>query len=168
MDVLAAAFSFGASAANDPNRAFESWAIESGSRSPQTLRRETKRRINHSQEPKNRSEAAAVAEKPDTLEKVIAVERELDDRLAVERSKAEAWLEAVRRELEQSKASEIAALRESASKQRDATELAAREQADASFARDRAVVDRLRSVGDAELRRLLEQRLAALWPGRPA
>ena len=109
-----------------------------------------------------------MAEKPDTLEKVIAVERELDDRLAVERSKAEAWLEAVRRELEQSKASEIAALRESASKQRDATELAAREQADASFARDRAVVDRLRSVGDAELRRLLEQRLAALWPGRPA
>ena len=105
-------------------------------------------------------------DEPDTLQEVLDVEQELNQRLADERRRVDEWRDAARREVEQWKASESAALHTGAARAREAAERQARDQAAERLARGRATADRLRALGDADLRRRLRPRLGVLLPGR--
>jgi flagellar biosynthesis/type III secretory pathway protein FliH len=112
------------------------------------------------------TETTSLGTEQNTLREVFDVEREISVALAAERQKADEWLERARREIDQWKTSEIADLRASAAREREAAEKAAREQAAATIARTKSAADRVRSLTDAELAPLIRRQLAALLPGR--
>ena len=103
-----------------------------------------------------------------TLQEVLGVEREISGTLAAERQRADDWLERARCEIEQWKASEIAGLKASAARERDAAQQVARQQAAATLAQAKSATDRVRGLTDAELAPLVRRQLAALLPGRAA
>lgn len=104
----------------------------------------------------------------DTLHEVFGVEREISGTLAAERQKVDEWLDRARREIEQWKTSEIAALKASAAREEDTARRAAREQGEATLARATSAADRVRGLADAELAPLVRRQLAALLPGGTA
>ncbi len=101
----------------------------------------------------------------DLLAEVMAIERQIAGKLAADRHESAQWLERTRREIEQAKLTEIAALEASAARDEEAAGKAAQEKAAAILQQAQATADRLTALSDAQLAPLVRQRIASIAPG---
>jgi hypothetical protein len=101
----------------------------------------------------------------DTLQQVFGVEQEISRKLAAERQLVDQWLDRTRREIEQAKLSEIAALQARTAQDEEAAGKAASERAAELLQQASAAAERVRGLADSYLTPIVEQRLAGLVPG---
>jgi len=104
----------------------------------------------------------------DTLEEILAVEKEIRDKLDGERDEASRWLAGVRHEIEQEKLAEIVRLRDSIAQQDEAAQKAARAKANEIVRRATDAAQRIERVRDDDLARRVRQHVACIVPGDPA
>jgi thioesterase domain-containing protein len=95
----------------------------------------------------------------------MTIERQIAGKLAADRRDSAQWLERTRREIEQAKLAEIAALEASAARDEEAAAKAAQDKATAILRQAQATADRLTALTDAQLAPLVRQRIATIAPG---
>lgn len=103
-----------------------------------------------------------------TLEEIVAVEREIQSRLAEERDRAAAWLAAERQEISRSGEARIAAARREFRQQLAAAESEAGQEVNDLLHRAESYAARLHDLTEAELRELVGRHLGRLLPEPPA
>jgi hypothetical protein len=104
----------------------------------------------------------------DTLEEILAVEKEIRDQLEGERDEASRWLAGVRHGIEQDKLAEIVRIKDSVAQQDEAARKAAREKANEILRRATSAAQSVERVRDDELERRVRQHVACIVPGDPA
>ena len=102
----------------------------------------------------------------DVLSEVLAVEREIGVKLDAERQAAAQWLEQTRSEIEQTKLSELTALKASAAREEEAAKMAAHDKAAAILQQAGTEVGRIRRLEDARLIPIVRQHLLIIAGGR--
>jgi len=101
----------------------------------------------------------------DVLSEVLAVEGEIGTKLDAERKAAQQWLERTRGEIEQTKLSELAALKASAASEEEAAKRAAHDKADAILQQAGAEAERIRRLEDARLIPIVRQQVVLMAGG---
>lgn len=102
-----------------------------------------------------------------TLEDVLAVERELAERVGSERRNAARWLEEEKREIDETAQSELARIQREAQENENAAKNAARANAAAIVERSIALAASLEALDDAHLKPIVRKHLAGIVPGAP-
>lgn len=98
------------------------------------------------------------------LEEIIAVEQEIEARLAEERQQAAAWLAEERRRISAAAAAALAAAEQRAREKIAAAEGAADDEAAGQLARAEAYAARLQELPEERLRQMVAGRLRRLRP----
>jgi hypothetical protein len=105
----------------------------------------------------------------DTLEEILAVEKDLRARLDAAKDDASRWLAGVRRDVERQKLAELARLDDAAGKHEVAAQEMARATAAAIVRRATEAAQRIEQLTDDELARRVRQHVASIVPtGDPA
>jgi hypothetical protein len=101
----------------------------------------------------------------DTLEEILAVEKEIRAKLEGERHEASQWLAGVRQEVERDKLAEIVRLEDSVARQDEAAQEAAQEKARQIVQRASSAARRIEQLHDDELARRVRQHVACIASG---
>lgn len=104
----------------------------------------------------------------DTLEEILAVEREIRATLESERDAAGRWIASARRDVEEHRLAEVARLEESTAQQEAAAQEAARMRAAEIIRQATRAAERIGRMTDEELVRFILPHLARIVPGGPA
>ena len=104
----------------------------------------------------------------DTLEEILAVEKEIREKLEGDRDEASRWLAGIRREVEQDKLAEIVRLKESVAQQEKTAREAAQEKAQQIVQRATSAALRIERLHVDDLARRVRQHVACIVPGDPA
>ncbi len=100
----------------------------------------------------------------DILSRVIEVEKEIQDRLRVEKDRSLEFLEAVKREVEDRLAREEEILEENHAAAMEKAKTAARERANETLQKAEQRVEKYRQIEDSDLKNILMRRLSAILP----
>ena len=104
----------------------------------------------------------------DTLEEILAVEKEIREKLERERDAASQWLAGIRHEVEQEKLAEIVRLKESVTQQEKTAQGAAQEKAKQIVQLATSAALRIERLHVDDLARRVRQHVACIVPGDPA
>jgi hypothetical protein len=104
----------------------------------------------------------------DTLEEILAVEKEIREKLEGERDEANRWLAGVRQKVEQEKLAEIVRLKDSVARQDEASLTAAHEKANEIVRRAASAARRIEQLRDDDLARRVRQHIECIVPGDAA
>ena len=104
----------------------------------------------------------------DTLEEILAVEKEIREKLERERDAASQWLAGIRHEVEQDKLAEIVRLKESVAQQEKTAQEAAQEKAKQIVQLATSAALRIERLHVDDLARRVRQHVACIVPGDPA
>lgn len=104
----------------------------------------------------------------DTLEEILAVEKEIRDKLEGERGEASRWLAGIRHEVEQATLAETVRLKETVAREGEAAQQAAQEKANEILRRATSAAQRMEHMRDDDLARRVRRHLACIIPGDPA
>lgn len=100
----------------------------------------------------------------DILSRVIEVEKEIQERLRIEKDRSLEFLEAVKREVGDSLAREEEILKENRSAAIEKAKAAAREKAKETLQKAEQRAEKYRRIDDSDLKNILTRRLAAILP----
>ena len=104
----------------------------------------------------------------DTLEEILAVEKEIREKLERERDAASQWLAGIRHEVEQETLAEIVRLKESVAQQEKTAQEAAQEKAKQIVQLATSAALRIERLHVDDLARRIRQHVACIIPGDPA
>ena len=104
----------------------------------------------------------------DTLEEILAVEKEIREKLEGDRDEASRWLAGIRHEVEQEKLAETVRLKESVAQQEKTAREAAQEKAKQIVQQATTAALRIERLHVDELVRRVRQHVACIVPGDPA
>jgi|MudIll2142460700_1097286.scaffolds.fasta_scaffold08177_1 hypothetical protein len=104
----------------------------------------------------------------DTLEEILAVEKEIREKLERERDAASQWLAGIRHEVEQETLAEIVRLKESVAQQEKTAQEAAQEKAKQIVQLATSAALRIERLHVDDLARRVRQHVACIVPGDPA